>query len=127
MRIARFTPSIAAAALSACMPPHPAPAPAPAEVIPQSTNVALSRLPAAALAAYAGTYRSGADTLIIRRAGDALFADRNGVPAGAPLTLVGLGTFVDGVGTSYLFVPADGSAGKLRTVAANGTSRDWAR
>jgi hypothetical protein len=109
------------------MPPHPAPAPAPSEVIPQSASVTLTRLPPSAIASYLGTYRQGGQTLTIRRAGERLFADRNGLPSPAALTLVGLGTFVDDAGTSYLFVPADGSAGRLRTLDADGTSRDWAR
>ena len=123
MRLSFALPLIAATGLTACLPPHPPPAPAPGEVIPHTANVALSRLPASAVAAYLGTYRSGSDSLTSRRAGDQLFADRNGRLATVPLKLIGLGTFSDAAGTTYLF---DSGAG-LRTLAADGTSRDWVR
>jgi hypothetical protein len=40
-----------------------------------------------------------------------------------PLTFVGLGTFSDGAGTSYLFGPD----GQLRTFTAAGAETRWAR
>ena len=123
MRLSLALPLIAATGLAACLPPHPPPAPAPGEVIPNTADVALSRLPASAVAAYLGTYRSGSESLVVRRAGAQLFADRNGRLATAPLKLIGLGTFSDNQGTTYLF---DSGAG-LRTFSADGTSRDWVR
>jgi hypothetical protein len=112
------------AALAACL-PHPPPAPPPGEVIPQTADVALDRLPPAALAAYVGAYRGSGGTLVIRRTGADLYADRNGVATA--LKVVGLGTFSDAAGTAYLFLPADGRGGRLRTIAANGTTADWAK
>jgi len=117
---------ISALALTACM-DHPPPAAAPPEVVPMSANVPLARIPATTVNAYLGSYRSGSDTITIRRAGEQLFADRSGLPAASALTMVGLGTFADASGTAFLFVPADGSGGKLRTISADGSSRDWSR
>ena len=113
-------------ALAACL-PHPPPAPPPAEVMAQSTDVPLARLAPQAVAAYLGVYRGPEGSITIRRSGDDLFADRNGATVTAPLKIIGLGTFVDAAGTAYMFLPADGSSGRLRTVAADGSTRDWSR
>ena len=124
MRISRLLPFAATLALAACM-DHPPPAAAPPEVAP--TAVPLAQVPAATIERYLGTYRSGADSIVIRRSGASLFADRSGLPSAAPLTIVGLGTFADAAGTAYLFMPADGSGGRLRTIDARGAAREWVR
>jgi hypothetical protein len=117
---------LSALALAACM-NHPPPAAAPPEVTPLSADVPLAQISPATINRYLGTYRSGADTLAIRNLGGQLYADRSGMAAGAALKLVGLGTFAGADGTAYLFVPADGSAGRLQTFDANGARRDWTR
>ena len=50
-------------------------------------------------------------------------------PAGpAPLTFIGLDTFVDATGNSYLFVMARGApATRLAIIGINGTRREWVR
>ena len=126
MRRFLLVPVVAALALSACM-DHPPPAAAPPEVMPSSFDVPLAQVPAATIANYLGTYRSGADSVTIRNLGGQLYADRSGTAAGAALKLVGLGTFAGADGTAYLFLPADGSAGKLQTFDSSGARRDWSR
>ena len=122
----RFLLLIPIAALAACL-PHPPPAPPPGEVIPQTADVALSRLPPLAVANYLGAYSGPGVTTTIRRSGADLFADRNGAAAALPLKIVGLGTFSGPDGTTYLFVPADGSQGRLRIIAPDGTATDWTK
>jgi hypothetical protein len=107
--------------LGACLKPAPPPSAPPPEVAPQSTMVRLSTIPAATVATWLGTYRSAADTLVIRRSGDTLVADRSGL-ASLPLSLVGFATFADASGTAYLF-----NGQRLTTVTANGSRRDWSR
>lgn len=127
MRLTRFAPFVLALALPACLPPHPPPAPPPPEVSPQSAVVALGQLSPAIVARYLGTFRSAGNRLTFRRIGDRLYADHDGRADATPLSFVGLGTFADAMGTAYLFMPPDGSGGTLRTLAPDGTSRDWVR
>ena len=110
--------------LAACM-AAPPPLAAPPEVIAQSVDVSLATLPAATVARWTGSYRSGGQTLGISRVGDQLWATRAGAPLA--LKLVGLGTFVDPAGTSYLFLPADGGSGRLETIGADGSRINWSR
>lgn len=124
MRLTKLVTLASAIALAGCM-PHPPPAAAPPEVMAQTAVVALGQIPPAVIARYLGTYRNAGNSLTVRRAGDQLIADRGG--SAMPLALVGLGTFADAGGTAYLFIPADGSGGKLRTIGPDGTSRDWTR
>ena len=127
MRLTRFVPFVLALALSACLPPHPPPAPPPPEVSPHSAMVSLDQLSPAIVARYLGTFHNAGNRLTFRRIGDQLYADHDGRTDATPLSFVGLGTFADAMGTAYLFVPPDGSGGTLRTLARDGTSRDWVR
>ena len=120
----RLLPLVAATlALSACLKPAPPPAAAPPEVVAGTANVSLARLPAATVASWLGSWRSGTETLGVARVGDALTVARSGGAVGQPLTLVGLGTFTDAAGTSYLFGPG----AVLRTYDAAGSMRSWSR
>ena len=107
----------------ACL-PHPPPAPPPPEVTPHTADVATDRLPEAVLAGYLGTYRNGGDTLVIARVGAVLTATRGG--GSRSLRLIGLGTFIDDAGTSYLFTPP-GGGGTLTTIAPDDQRRTWSR
>ncbi len=104
-------------ALSACIKPAPPPSSAPPEVVAGTATVSLATLPPATVAAWTGRWTSGGRTLDIARSGDALTAN------GLPLTFVGLGTFSDRAGTSYLFGPD----GQLRTFTAAGAEIRWTR
>jgi len=108
--------------LAACAPPAPPPSAPPPQVAP---GTSLVRPTAAMLDPYVGSYRGGTEALTVRRAGDALVVDRPGQPA-TTLILVGLGTFADAAGKTYLFTPAAGGA-RLTVVGADGTRREWAR
>ena len=109
--------------LAGCALPAPPPSAAPHEVAMGTANA----LPTAALLAlYVGDYRNGAATVRVRRGGSGLWID---APTGpAALTLIGLDTFVDASGNSYLFVTAAGApATRVAIIGANGTRREWAR
>lgn len=109
--------------LAGCATPPPAP-PAPPGIVARTADVSFAALPAAAVDRWTGSFHSGALTLEIARSGDGLVASRgSGVQT---LRFIGLGTFTDAAGTSYLFDPPDGSAGVV-TVDAAGTRRSWAR
>lgn len=108
--------------LAACAPPAPPPSTPPPEV---ATGTAAIRPTAAMLDPYVGRYASGGDQLTVRRAGDRLVVERAGQPP-LGLTVVGLGTFADSSGNTYLFTSVAGG-GRLVLLAANGTRREWAR
>ena len=108
----------------ACL-PHPPPAPPPPEVTPNTADVATTVLSDATLARYTGTYRNGGDALVIARVGAVLTATRGG-GGSRSLRLIGLGTFIDAVGTSYLFTPP-GGGGTLTTIALDDQRRTWSR
>ena len=112
-----------AALLAGCAAPAPPPAAAPHEVAMGTANA----LPTAALLApYVGDYRNGAATVSVRRGGSGLLVDAATGPAA--LTLIGLDTFVDASGNSYLFATAAGApATRVAIIGANGTRREWAR
>ena len=108
--------------LAACAPPAPPPSAPPPQVAPGTASV---RPTAAMLDPYVGSYRSGAETMEIRRVGDALTVDR---PGQAPLVLalVGLGTFADDAGNSWLFARL-ANAARLTVIGADGSRREWTR
>ena len=106
-----------------CATPPPAP-PAPPGIIAQSADASLAAIPAGSVSRWLGSFQSGGDTLVISRSAGGLTASRGG--ALQPLRFVGLGTFADPTGTSYLFVPPDGS-GHLVTIDPAGNRREWAR
>lgn len=107
--------------LAACAPPAPAPSTPPPEVLVGGSAI---RPIAAILDPYAGRYASGGEQLTVRRSGDSLVIERAGQPP-LWLTLVGLGTFADAAGNSYLFTT--GAGGRLALIAADGARREWAR
>ena len=109
--------------LPGCALPAPPPSAAPHEVAVGTANA----LPTAALLnPYVGDYRNGAATVRVRRSGSGLLVN---APTGpAALTLIGLDTFADASGNSYLFVMAPGApATRVAIVGANGTRREWVR
>ena len=108
--------------LAACAPPAPPPSTPPPEVSPGTSAI---RPTAALLDPYVGRYASGAQSLVVRRAGDGLLVERPGQPPLA-LALVGLGTFADAAGNAYLFTPA-ATGQRLTLIGADGTRREWAR
>ena len=108
---------VMATAVSACLKPAPPPAAAPSEVVSGTASVSLATLPPATVAAWTGTWTSGARTTLIARTGDTLTAN------GQPLSFVGLGTFADASGTAYLFGPNAG----LTTVTSAGVETRWTR
>ncbi len=107
--------------LAACAPPAPPPAAPPPEVAAGSASV---RPTSAMLDPYVGLYRSGAETLIIRRSGDSLIVERSGQPSN-PLSLVGTGTFADAAAAVYLFTPGASGRVRLTIVTADGNRREW--
>jgi hypothetical protein len=112
-----------ASLLAGCMLPAPPPAASPPEIAVGTTNA----LPTAALLdPCVGDYRNGAALVRVRRSASGLLVD---APAGTvALTLIGLNTFVDRQGTSYLFVMVRGApATRLAIIGANGTRREWVR
>lgn len=110
--------------LGACALPAPPPAAPPPEI---SVNAAAALPTAALLDPYVGRYISGSESILVRRTGSSLVAERNGQAATA-LSLVGLATFADLAGSVYLFDRAGGGGSpRLTLVGANGTRRDWVR
>ena len=103
--------------VSACLKPAPPPAIAPPEVTAGTATVSLATLPPSTVAAWTGRWTSGARSLDIARSDDSLTAN------GQPLLFVGLGTFADPAGTSYLFGPD----GTLRTFTVAGAETRWVR
>ena len=116
----RWTAAGVSLALAGCF-PAPPPAPVPPEIMP---SAAVARPDPALLDPFVGRYASDGATIVVRRSGDRLVAERAGVAA-APLTFVGNGTFADAAGNSYLFT-ASASGRRLTLIAPNGTRRDWA-
>ena len=106
-----------ALALSACLNAAPPPAATPPEVTAGTSSVSLSMIPVATIAPWLGTWTGGGRTVVVARSGDMLTAN------GHPLTFVGLGTFADAAGTSYLFGPGE----SLRTFTAAGTETRFTR
>lgn len=110
--------------LASCAPPPPPPAAPPPEV---AAGTASAQPTAALLDSYVGDYRSGAATMRVRHSGGGLILD---VPAHGVvvLTLIGLDTFADAGGNSYLFATArDQSATRLAIIGADGTRSEWVR
>lgn len=117
-----------ALSVAACAPPAPPPSTPPPEIITGSSEIAPDALAAANMGLLAGTYRSGADTLLIARAGNQLTVDLPGPLGPQPLKLVGLGAFADAAGAAYLFsAPQDGSGLLLTIHSVAGAVRVWRR
>ncbi len=125
----RCIPIVAASvALTACL-AHPPPPPPPPEIAAAaSVEIVSDAVAAGRLDRFVGRYASGPDSIGITRSGNQLVAAAPPPAAPQGLRMIGLGTFIDGAGTTYLFTfPPDRPGAMLHTRPGLRGQREWRR